>query len=155
MVVLSDGADNLSSFDDTGVTPTTNRNTSTGAGYTEFGWPSTSLDDAVAAVQAHSNLTVHVLAMGSNFANDDLMNLRALATAGGGQFLRNPASSGIANLFERVTKEFTTLQTQGATIPQPQPADHTFTLLVRGIRFGGEAQVSFRYRAGPEAQYLP
>lgn len=152
MVVFSDGADNLSWFDDSAAVPST-QTTSTGARYRAFGWPSTSLEDALAAIEAHPNLTVHVLAMGSRFSDEDLKNLQALAAAGGGQFLSNPSSGSTAALFERVTKEFSTLQTRGASIPQA-PGEYTFTLNVRDLERGGEGSVEFRYRAGPGAQLL-
>jgi hypothetical protein len=153
MVVLSDGADNYSDFDNAQQEPATVGSTLTGAAYERFGWPTTTLDDALAAIAAHPNLTVHVLAMGSKFAGNDLDSLRTLAT-GGGQLLKNPSSAEIAALFARVTKEFTTIQTQGAAIPQ-QGGDHEFTLLVSGAKFRGDGRTSFSYRAGPDAQVLP
>jgi len=154
MVVLSDGADNLSGFDNAQQVPPTVGATATGARYEQFGWTATTLADAVAAITAHPNLTVHVLAMGSNFALADLANLRALATTGDGQFLENPSSGEIDALFARVTKEITTLQTHGAAIPQ-QSGDHDFTLVVSGTTFRGAGHTAFSYRAGPDAQVLP
>jgi len=154
MVVLSDGADNLSGFDNAQQAPPTVGSTPTGARYERFGWTATTLGDAVAAITAHPNLTVHVLAMGSSFSAADLDNLRALSAAGNGQLLENPSSGEIDALFTRVTKEFTTIQTQGAAIPQ-QSGDHDFTLVVNGTTFRGEGRTSFSYRAGPDAQVLP
>jgi len=154
MVVLSDGADNYSDFDNQPTAPPTVGATSTGARYERFGWPETTLDDAVAAITAHPNLTVHVLAMGSKFEPADLDKLRAIATAGNGQLIENPSSGEIDALFARVTKEITTLQTHGASIPQ-QGGDHDFTLVVNGTTFRGEGRTSFSYRAGPDAQVLP
>jgi hypothetical protein len=154
MVVLSDGADNLSGFDNADITQTSNGATTTGARYRRFGWQATTLDDALGAIAAHTNLTVHVLAMGSNFQQEDLANLQRLADAGGGQLLENPDSSQVDALFQRVTKEFSTLQTLGASIPQ-QSGDHTFTLVIRGKNSSSQASQTFRYRAGPDAQLLP
>ncbi|MDW7712016.1 MAG: hypothetical protein SCH98_16240 [Deferrisomatales bacterium] len=161
LVVLSDGADNLSGFDNSmsavderaRVPPSTDT-TSTSAGYVRFGWPATTLDDALTAIRAHPRLTVHVLALGSEFRPGDLNNLGEIAQAGGGQLLVNPSSDSSEQLFDRVTREFTTLQTRGAAIPQ-QSGDHTFTLRVQGVTFTGEGTETFRYRAGPEAQLLP
>lgn len=161
LVIFSDGADNLSGFDNSmsavdnsaRVPPSTDT-TSTGAAYERFGWPATSLDDALDAIRAHPRLTVHVLAMGSEFRPGDLDNLGEIAQAGGGQLLVNPSSDSSEELFDRVTREFTTLQTRGAAIPQ-QSGDHTFTLRVHGVTFTGEGTETFRYRAGPEAQLLP
>jgi len=153
MVIFSDGADNLSNFDNSGVSTTT-QTTPTGKTFQRFGWPATTLDDAIAAVQAHPRLTVHVLAMGSQLNPGDYDKLKQLSQAGGGQFLANAASDGTTQLFERVTKEFTTLQTRGATIPQ-QSGEHTFKLVVSGRTFSGQAFQEFRYQAGPGAQVLP
>jgi Mg-chelatase subunit ChlD len=153
MVVLSDGADNLSGFDNAAVAPASGTTVS-GARFDRFGYKATTRDDALASVRAVPNLTVHVLAMGSQFKPEDVDGLKQLAQAGGGQFLENPSSSGIAQLFERVTKEFTTLQTIGAAMPQ-QSGDHVFKLVVKGRTFSGQASHEFRYRAGPDAQILP
>jgi hypothetical protein len=153
MVVLSDGADNLSGFDNAAVAPTSGT-TLSGARFDRFGYKGTTADDALVSVGAVPNLTVHVLAMGSQFKPEDVDGLKQLAKAGGGVFLQNPSSSGIAQLFERVTKEFSTLQTIGAAMPQ-QAGDHVFKLVVKGKTFSGQASHEFRYRAGPDAQVLP
>ncbi len=153
MVVFSDGADNLSNFDNSAI-PTTTFTTPTNKAYQRFGWGPTTLDDAVTAVQAHPNLTVHVLAMGAQLNPGDYDKLKQLSGAGNGQFLANTASGGTAQLFERVTKEFTTLQTRGASIPQ-QSGEHTFRLVVKGIASTAQAAQEFRYQAGPGGQVLP
>lgn len=152
MVIFSDGADNFSNFDNSG-TATATQTTTTGKTFQRFGWPTTTLEDAVAAVNAHPRLTVHVLAMGSQLNPGDYDKLKQLSQAGSGQFLANATSDGTTQLFERVTKEFTTLQTRGATIPQ-QSGDHTFRLVVTGRTFTGQAFQEFRYRAGPDGQVL-
>lgn len=153
MVVLSDGADNLSDFDNQQAVPTTIGSTASGGAYERFGWPATALADAVAAITAHPAITVHVLAMGSEFAPADLDNLRVLSEAGSGQLLVNPKASEVDALFDRVTREFTTVQTAGAAIPQ-QGGDHELTLVVEGTAFHGEGRLSFAYHAGPGAQLL-
>jgi len=152
MVVLSDGADNLSDFDNSSQQPTLGT-TSKGASFEKFGWPPTFLNDAVTAITSHPNLTVHVLAMGSVLKEADLVHLQTLATTGNGQLLVNPKASEVDRLFSQVTKEVTTLQTQGAAIPQ-QSGDHQFTLRVNGATFRGTGTTVFRYRAGPDAQLL-
>lgn len=154
LVVLSDGADNLSGFDNSALVPPASGTTSTGAAFHRFGWPATTLDGALDAVRAHPRLTVHVLALGSEFRPGDLDNLGKIAQAGGGRLLVNPSSDASAQLFDRVTREFSTLQTRGAAIPQ-QSGDHTFTLRVQGVTFTGQGTETFRYRAGPDAQLLP
>ncbi|MFU8856811.1 MAG: hypothetical protein ACNA8S_07355 [Deferrisomatales bacterium] len=152
LVILSDGADNLSWFGDAATAPPETRTTSTNAAYTRFGWEATELADVLESIRAHPRLTVHVLAMGSEFRGDDLDKLRDIAQAGQGRFLENPSSEATGQLFERVTREFSTLQTRGASIPQ-LPDDYTFTLRVQGT--AGVGEQTFRYRAGPEAQLLP
>lgn len=156
LVIFSDGRDNYSNFDNSAIISPTTAATPppASAQYSRFGWPATTLEDTLEAIRAHPRLTVHVLAMGSDFLPADLSNLKDIATAGGGQFLENPSSAATAQLFERVTREFTTLQTRGAAIPQ-QSGDYTFTLRVQGISFSGVGEQTFRYRAGPEAQLLP
>lgn len=154
LVVLSDGADNLSGFDNSALVPPSTDTTSTSAAFQRFGWPATTLDDALTAIRAHPRLTVHVLALGSEFRPGDLDNLDKIAKAGAGQLLVNPSSDASAQLFDRVTREFSTLQTRGAAIPQ-QDGDHTFTLRVKGVTFTGEGTQTFQYRAGPNAQILP
>jgi hypothetical protein len=161
LVILSDGADNLSGFDNSmsavepsARVPPSTETTSTNAAYERFGWPTTTLDGALDAIRAHPRLTVHVLALGSEFRPGDLDNLGKIAQAGGGQLLVNPSSDASAQLFDRVTREFSTLQTRGAAIPQ-QSGDYDFTLRVEGVTFTGQGTQTFRYRAGPGAQLLP
>jgi len=153
MVVLSDGADNQSWFDNASL-PTERLATATGAGYRKFGAPAADLGSTVAAIQAHPRLTVHVLAMGSKFYEEDFEALQTLADAGSGQLLRNPDSAQIGDLFQRVTKEFTTLQTRGAAIPQP-PGEYVFRVAAQSAVGGAADALEFRYRAGPDAAYLP
>lgn len=153
MVILSDGADNLSNFDNSQILSTSGL-TPSGARYDWFGYKATTLDNAIASVQAVPNLTVHVLAMGSKFNAEDLDRLKQLAQAGKGQFVENPSSSGIAQLFDRVTAEFSTLRTVGAAIPQ-QSGDHLFKLVVKGKTFSGQNSYQFNYQAGPGAKVLP
>mgnify|MGYP005849827425 CR=1 FL=1 len=154
LVVFSDGADNLSGFDNSALVPPARGTTATGVAYERRGWPATSLDDALDAIRAHPRLTVHVLAMGSQFRTGDLDNLKKIAQAGGGRFLENPSSEATGQLFDQVTREFSTLQTRGAAIPQ-QYGDHSFTLRVQGVTFTGQGTQTFRYRAGPDARLLP
>ena len=53
---------------------------------------------------------MHVIGLGSAVETE---SLQRLATAGGGVYLQNPDSSDIDVVFDRVTRELTTLQTQG------------------------------------------
>jgi hypothetical protein len=157
MVVLSDGVDNRSNFDNSGLQPQVHDITAQQvmASYRQFGWEGTDLQKAIAAIQSHPRLTVHALALGTDFGPQDkgVTDLKSIAAAGHGQFLRNPSSAGIAALFDRVTKEFSTLQMRRLSIAQ-NDGDHTFRLIVRPTPGLGEAFQEFRYRSGPDAQLL-
>ncbi|MDF1552691.1 MAG: hypothetical protein P1P84_06485 [Deferrisomatales bacterium] len=156
MVVLSDGVDNRSH------TPTANIELQhrvltaqqVNGSYTRFGWEETDLDKAIEAVAAHPRLTVHALAVGTDFGKDNkgIDDLKKIAAAGRGRFQQNP-SSAIADLFDQVTREFTTLQTRRATISQAD-GEYRFRLVVRGADGSGPASKEFRYRAGTQAQFL-
>ena len=49
--------------------------------------------------------------------------LQALANAGDGRYLKNPSASQVGALFDEVTREFATIQDHGATVPM-QPGDY-------------------------------
>ena len=150
MIVLSDGADNYSwfnnaSFASSGVT-------TSGAPYDVTGWAAATLDSAVAAIEAHPNLTVHALGLGSAVQD---AQLQALATAGGGRYLKNPSSAELEELFASVTQEFATIQDHGATIPL-QPDDYQFTLRVLTKDRRAKDEYKFDFHAGDEgAGVLP
>jgi hypothetical protein len=150
MILLSDGADNYSWFDNSsfingGVT-------TSGAPYDVTGWTTTDQTIAVDAITQHPNLTVHVLGLGSDVQDDQL---EPLADAGGGRYLKNPSSSQLEDLFESVTREFATIQDHGATMPL-SPGDYTFTLRVRTVRGNARDEYSFDFHGGDEsARVLP
>lgn len=142
MIVLSDGADNYSWFDNS--TFTSAGATASGAPFELNGWRTTGVDSAIASVSAHPNLTVHVLGLGSDVQDDQLQRL---VTAGGGRYVKNPSSSQVGALFDAVTREFATIQNQGATMPLA-PGDYEFTLRVLvGGGLGGD-EYTFRFHAG-------
>lgn len=150
MVVFSDGADNYSYFDNA-ASPSTSL-TPTGAGFLQQGWPATTLERVLTLVRAHPTLTVHVIGLGDSVADDELA---ALAEAGHGMYLKNPSATEIDEVFERITREFTTLHTHGATIPLA-PADYAFGLEVRHVDGGPWASAAFRFHAGDaNARVLP
>lgn len=142
MLVFSDGKDNYSWFDNSSVDGTFS--TTSGATYRQFGATAATLDDVKAVIQAHPRLTVHVIGLGSAI---DRAELQAIAAAGGGVFLENPSSKTISDLFDRVMREFLTIQTRGAEIPLP-PADYKFTLRVSNKAGNLAAQKSYTFRAG-------
>ena len=157
LVVLSDGVDNRSNFGNGGLPVEVREVTAqqVKASYRRFGWEETDLQKAVAAIQSHPKLTVHTLALGTDFGSKEegINDLNQIATAGRGQLLRNPSSAGVAALFDRVTKEFSTLQMRRLSIAQ-EDGDHTFRLIVRPKLGLGEAIQEFRYRSGADAQLL-
>lgn len=149
MIVLSDGADNYSWFDN-GSFATTGVTTS-GAPYDVNGWSAATLDSATAAIAAHPKLTVHVLGLGSDVRDDQLAPL----VTTGGRYLKNPSSSQLGHLFDQLAQEFATIQNHGATIPLP-PGDYTFRLRVRTVRGGARDDYEFRFHAGDgSARVLP
>jgi hypothetical protein len=142
MLVFSDGADNYSYWDNSLINGTLS--TSSGAGYRQFGTPPTTLEAAEAAVAAHPRLTTHVIGLGSAINADELTRI---AQAGDGIFQANPSSQNLGNLFQRVLREFTTIQTRGAEIPLV-PGDYDFTLTVTNKAGGSPARYEFRMHAG-------
>lgn len=150
MMVLSDGADNYSWFDNASFA--SSGVTTSGAPYDVKGWGAATLDSAVIAIEAHPNLTVHALGLGSDVQD---AQLQALATAGGGRYLKNPSSAQLEDLFASVTQEFATIQDHGATIPL-QPGDYRFTLRVLTADRRAKDEYSFRFHAGDvDAGVLP
>lgn len=142
MIVLSDGADNYSWFENSSFA--TVGVTSSGAPFDVIGWTASDTEAATTAITAHPNLTVHVLGLGSSIQDDQL---QALATAGGGRFMKNPSSAQVGDLFDSVTREFATIQNHGATIPLP-PGDYHFTLRVRTADGRARDDVVFNFHAG-------
>jgi hypothetical protein len=150
MVVLSDGADNYSWFDNSAFSA--NGTTTSGAAYEMDGWPVSDTAAAEAAIGVHPNLTVHVLGLGSSVQDSEL---QALADAGGGRYLKNPSSSQVGDLFDEITQEFATIQDHGATIPLP-PGDYRFTLRVLTGDRRAKDEHTFHFHGGDdEAAVLP
>jgi len=150
MIVLSDGADNYSWFDNSSFTNT--GVTASGAPFDVTGWDSTGVDPAVAAIEGHPNLTVHALGLGSSVQDSQL---QPLVTAGGGRYLKNPSSSQLGALFDSLTREFATIQDHGATIPLP-PGDYVFTVRVSTVKGSARDEYTFRFHGGDEsARVLP
>lgn len=143
MIVLSDGADNFSFF--THV-PEVNETLSLqgGAQYRKLSWPGTARKNALDRIKAHPNLTVHVIGLGSDVNDTELTDI---ARAGNGVYLKNPSATELNSLFSRVTREFTTIQTRGASIPLP-PGDYTFKLVVKNLQNNKSDNYSFRFHTG-------
>jgi hypothetical protein len=146
MLVFSDGADNYSYWDNSAIS--SSHSTMSGASYHQYGTPATTLETAKAAVAAHPRLTTHVIGLGSSINQDELGQI---ALAGNGTFQANPSSENVAELFQRVLKEFTNIQTRGAEIPLP-PGDYDFTLTVTNKNNNKKASHAFQMHAGdPQA----
>ena len=150
MIVLSDGADNYSWFDNSLFTNT--GVTASGAPFDVTGWEATGVEPAVTAIEGHPNLTVHALGLGSSVDDSQLL---PLVEAGGGRYLKNPSSSQLGALFDSLTREFATIQDHGATIPLP-PGDYVFTVVVRTARGSARDEYTFQFHGGDEsARVLP
>lgn len=150
MLVFSDGADNYSWFDNSSQ-PNQLMVTKHGASYRQFGTTAPAsksetdaLKQATSAIASHPRLTTHVIGLGSDINADEL---KKIASAGHGVFQSNPSSDSVAALFQRVMKEFTTLQTRGAEIPLA-PGDYKITLLVTNKATGDAGRYSFTIHAG-------
>lgn len=142
MIVLSDGADNLSWHDNSGIEAILSLKG--GVQYRKLGWQARTLEDALNRIKAHPKLTVHVIGLGSAVNDTELTEI---AKAGGGVYLKNPSTTEVISLFSRVTKEFTTLQTRGAAIPLP-PGNYTFTLAIKNQQNTESDNYSFSFHAG-------
>ena len=148
MVVFSDGKDNHSWHGNAELDAL--RDLDSGLKYREVGWPGTTLDNVLNDITASNSFTLHTIGMGSDINE---VELAKLASTGHGIFVKNPGTAGIATLFERVSQEFNTIQTRGATIPNPS-GDYTFTVLVRQRDTNGEARINFRIHAGDTSAKL-
>jgi hypothetical protein len=142
LVVFSDGADNYSWFDNSSLRQ--QRTTTTGATYEVAGALPTTLPDALDAVRAHPKLITYVIGLGSDVQDEQL---QAMADAGGGRYFKNLASSEVGTLFDRVVREFTTIQTRGATIPLA-PGRYTFEVRVWNADHTMNDRVVFEFDAG-------
>jgi hypothetical protein len=142
LVVFTDGHDNHPAwnpaFNDEVVQP------DSGWAYHKISWPTVSHAALLEKIRSRPDLTVHAIGMGNDI---DEAALQALAQAGRGIYLNNARGASIDSLFARVTKEFTTLVSTGATIPNA-PGDYDFTLVVTTKRGRGSAKLHLRLHAG-------
>jgi len=142
MVVFSDGADTYSHFDNSDVLETVE-----GAGfegsYVKQGYEATPRADAIAAIEAHPALQVHVIGMGDDVNQVDL---EAIAAAGGGRYFQG-SSSDLTTLFNEVIKEFSTVQSHGLLFAWP-PGDYDFELRLSPSESSEAARIRFRFHAG-------
>lgn len=143
MIVLSDGKDNHSFFDNSSYK---NEGNADGIHWTSFGAPSTSLADLQVALAAVPQLRTHVIGLGNSV---DSAELEAIATAGNGNYFYGSSSNTLGELFDDVRKEFVTMQTLGVEVPL-QPGQYEFSLRTRHVRTGAEGREYFTVDVGPE-----
>lgn len=150
MLVFSDGTDNYSWHDNSAFSNAP-LFTGNGASYRQFGTkgpaskkPEDALQQAIDAINNHPRLTTHVIGLGNEINSSELQKL---ATAGHGVFQANPSSDKLAEVFDRVTKEFTTLQTRLVTVPLP-PNDYKISLVVTNKATGESGRYDFTIHAG-------
>ena len=142
VVVFSDGADNYSWFDNSQLdgsgTIGTNRS------YEWTGAAPVTRGDVEQLLQAHPEVQVHVMGLGS--AVDDA-ELQGIAQDGRGRYFKNIDAGEVDVLFEQVTREFTSVQTRGATIPLP-PGEYEFRVVATRRDTGSSAVYQFRFLGG-------
>lgn len=86
------------------------------APFTSEGYPCVDREAVATQFALHPNLQVHVIGLGENI---DEGELQYMATAGHGIYKQGANADDIPNLFKEVVKEFATVNSQGADIPQP------------------------------------
>jgi hypothetical protein len=142
LVVFSDGADNYSWFANPEVAgSSTIANDYT---YDYQGSNPVTKEDALAAIRDHPDLQVHVAGLGSSVNDKELSEL---ATAGHGRYFKNLDPSQVSTLFDQVIREFTTMQTQGVTLPVP-PGNYRFKIVVHRPETKGTASLQFDFHGG-------
>jgi hypothetical protein len=143
MVIFTDGHDNHPAWNppqvrDQLVQP------EVGHSFHKIAWPTVEFSTLLEKIRSTPALTVHTIGMGNDI---DEAALRSLAQAGNGIFVNNGKGSSIEALFARVTREFTTIQSSGATIPNPS-GDHDFTWLVTAKNGAGSGKLTMRLHIG-------
>ncbi len=149
MVVLSDGKDNYSYFNNGGTpTDTTLPN---GRPYAVRGYGSVNLDGLITTIESNPQALVYVLGLGSDV---DDAELQAIADAGNGRYFKDDSGSDVNSLFDSVATELTTIQTFGAEMPLPA-GNYTFEVVVQATSdMGKSARKSFQFHAGDNSAGL-
>ena len=145
MLVFSDGADNYSWFDNSGVSDT--GTTSGGKKFSSKGYSAVSLNQLTSNIKSHPALTVHVGGFKDKVNESEL---KAIADAGKGLYIHSPATADLQKFFGRVLRELTTVQTRQFLIPLQQ-GDYTFKLVVSSRNnTGNKATRQFRFHTGDD-----
>ncbi|WP_437294864.1 hypothetical protein [Sorangium sp. So ce426] len=117
------------------------------APYTSVGYPCVDRSAVADAFLGHPSLEVHVIGLGSEV---DESELEYLASYGHGSFVQGGAADDIPQLFADVLKEFVTINSQGADIPQPA-GNYRFSLEITDReRPSSRARCSFGYSNDPD-----
>lgn len=148
ILVFSDGKDNYSYFDnsDSTLLDSSLQTTSSGAQYKITGSQSVSFENITDKIKNIGNITVHVIGLGDQNTLD-VDRLKAIASASGGIYLQDPNTDALLDLFSRVTKEFTTIQSQGVVTPL-DPGQHSFALRVTNKSGKGMGEYKFNFVTG-------
>lgn len=125
MIVLSDGADTHSTFDNRSYE--VQKNADETLYWTEFGHPAIEdpADLQITLNAAPKNLRIHVIGLGEDANKDG--ELEKIAEAGKGQYFYGSTAKALEKVFEDVQKEFITIQTLGIETSLPT-GEHEFTL---------------------------
>lgn len=153
MVVFSDGADNHSWV---GGQPTDEVRTTQGLDYRKQSIAATNPEDVLETIRKQSNFTLHTIGLGDD--PDQHKQLAAMAHAGHGTYQtmasKNNDLTSLSALFERVTREFTTIQTTEIDLPWP-PGDYTLTVRVQANDKPQEGDLNLRMHVGDvDAKYI-
>lgn len=142
VVVFSDGADNYSFHDNANESGTGSIDSD--RAFSWNGAAPVTLNDVKTLLDANPGVQVHAMGLGSDVSDQALASI---ASNGRGRYFKNVDAGEVDVLFDEVTKEFTSLQTRGATVPLP-PGDYVFSVVVRRTDTGAVANYDFRFRGG-------
>ena len=108
------------------------------------------------SIGQQANFTLHTIGLGD--APKQHAQLAAMARAGHGTYQamtsKNSDSTSLSQLFERVTREFTTIQTTEIDLPWP-PGDYTLTVRVHAKNSPQIGELNLRMHVGDvDAKYI-
>ena len=142
VVVFSDGFDNYSWFDNAELFGTGSIGPQ--RDYTWSGAGPVTLGDVEALLRANPEIQLHVMGLGSQVRDSELTTI---ARAGRGRYFKNVDAANVDVLFDQVTREFTSVQTRGATVPL-RPGDYDFRIVARRVDGKAVGSFAFRFRGG-------
>jgi hypothetical protein len=117
------------------------------AAFSSVGYPCVDQPAIADAFLSHPTLEAHVIGIGEKVDDDELSYL---ASYGHGTLVRSGTADDIPELFDEVLKEFVTVDSEGADIPQPK-GTYTFAIEVKEkAKPSSSAKCSFDYRNAPD-----